>query len=219
MARGPRWGGEAVLVEGAALDVDVEAGDFLVRQRGEGIGEAELVPDFPRGGIDAVAADLGARKGGAVQQRDAMTGAGEDERGEGTGRRGADDDDVVGGHFLLLAAKEPEWKRSFADKCVPKCNFGTRKSGSGRDPNPPELNDAGFFERLVRAVLGQRLERAGGQLDRDVALQFGDEDALFLQVRLEDAGRVGGDVRTDTALFLGFTAAEDAGADDRAWRR
>ena len=86
------------------------------------------------------------------------------------------------------------------------------KSGSGQEPDPAGLNHAGFFERAVGAVLGQRLERAGGQLDRDVTLQFGNEDALFLEVRLENAGRVGRDVGTDTAFFLGFTATENAGA-------
>ena len=74
------------------------------------------------------------------------------------------------------------------------------------------LDNAGFFQGLEGAVLGHGLEGTGGQLDRDVTLQFGDVDALLFQVRLEDARRVGRDVRTDTALFLGFTATENAGA-------
>ena len=91
--------------------------------------------------------------------------------------------------------------------------FGNEgKSAPAQGPAPATLNDAGFFERVVGAVFGQGLERTRGQLDRDVALQLGNEDALFLEVRLEDARRVGCDVRSNTAFFLGFTAAEDAGA-------
>ena len=91
---------EGVLVERAAFDVDVEPGDFTVGQCRVGVGQAQLFPDVPRGGVDAVAADFGAGKGGAVEQRDAMPGPGQDKRGEGTGGRGADDDDVVGGHRI-----------------------------------------------------------------------------------------------------------------------
>jgi len=81
--------------------VDVEPGDLVMRQCGEGFGEAELVPDVPRGGVDAVAADFGARKGGAVEQRHAMARAGHDKRGKRASGRGTDDDDVVGGHLVI----------------------------------------------------------------------------------------------------------------------
>ena len=49
----------------------------------------------------------------------------DDERAERGGAEGeADEWEVIGGHGL-------DWgKHSFADKCVPKCNLGTRGGGS-----------------------------------------------------------------------------------------
>lgn len=76
------------------------------------------------------------------------------------------------------------------------------------------LDQASFLEGRVGAVLVDGLEGAGRELDGDVALEFRHEDPLGLQVGLEDARGVGSDVGTDTAFFLGFTAAEDAGAFD-----
>jgi hypothetical protein len=89
---------ELVLIKEAAFAVDVESGEFAVRQRGVGFGQAQLFPDVPRGGVDAVAADFGAGKSGAVEQRDAMAFPCKHKRGEGTGGRCANDDDVVGRH-------------------------------------------------------------------------------------------------------------------------
>ncbi len=91
---------EGMLVKGAALAVDVKSADFLMRQRGVRFGQAKSLPDLPGDRVDAVAANLGARKSSAVKQGHAMAGPGQDERGDGTGRRSADNDDVVGRHFL-----------------------------------------------------------------------------------------------------------------------
>jgi len=97
---------EGVPEKRSALDVNLKPVDLAVRQRRVGIGQAEFFPNVPRGGIDAVAADLGAGKRGAVEQGDAMARPRQDERGQRTGGRGADDDDVVGRHPITLAAKE-----------------------------------------------------------------------------------------------------------------
>ena len=50
-----------------------------------------------RAGIDGVAAQLVARKDGAIEQPHARAGAREDRRGDRTGRTGADDQDIVHG--------------------------------------------------------------------------------------------------------------------------
>ncbi len=76
------------------------------------------------------------------------------------------------------------------------------------------LDQAGFFERDVRTVLGERLQSAGGEFDRYGTIQFRNENTLLLQVRLERTDGGSRNVHTDTALFLGFTGTENLPTDD-----
>ena len=71
------------------------------------------------------------------------------------------------------------------------------------------LDQSCFREGGVCTVLRNRLEGAGGHLDSDEFLEFGNPDALGLQVRGEIARGHGGDMHADTALFLGETATMD----------
>ena len=69
------------------------------------------------------------------------------------------------------------------------------------------LDEARSFESGVGTVFVERLERAGAELDGDVALEFGHPDALLLQIRQDGALDALGDVTADAALLLRLAAA------------
>ncbi len=71
-----------------------ERADLLVLQGSDRVADAEPVEEAPAGGIQKIAAQLGAREHGLVQQRDRVAPAREEHRGGRARRAGADDRDV-----------------------------------------------------------------------------------------------------------------------------
>jgi len=69
------------------------------------------------------------------------------------------------------------------------------------------LDDAGLFEHLVGTILGHGLQGLRAETDFHELAELRNPDALVEQVRVDLALHTLGDVLTDTAFFLGFTAA------------
>ncbi len=87
------------------------------------------------------------------------------------------------------------------------------------------LHQPAFLQRLESTVLGDRLERAGSELDRHEPINFGHPDSASLKVRRENPSGIGGHVLADATFFLGHTAPMDYmtlygfGAGDTAFSR
>ena len=71
------------------------------------------------------------------------------------------------------------------------------------------LNQAGGFQSGVNAVFIHGFEGPGGQFQGHEPFQFGNPETLGAQIGHKLTGGIAGNVGTDTALFLGFTAAVD----------
>jgi hypothetical protein len=69
------------------------------------------------------------------------------------------------------------------------------------------LNNAGFSQRVVGAVLVDCLQAARGHADADEFFQFRNPNSVFVQVWPKNARHIFGDVSPDAPLFLGHTAA------------
>ena len=78
------------------------------------------------------------------------------------------------------------------------------------------LDESGFREGRVGAVLRNGLQGAGRDLHGHELLEFGNPDALGLEIRGEITRGHGSDVHADAALLLGETATMDFGTAHRA---
>ena len=76
------------------------------------------------------------------------------------------------------------------------------------------IEDARFFQRIERAVLGDGTQSLAGKLHADIAaaaaVKLRHPDALLLKVGIDGTIDSLGHVATDTALFLGKTGAVNA---------
>ena len=66
-------------------------------------------------------------------------------------------------------------------------------------------NDTRFFQSGVCPILIDRFEAARRHLDAHKFFQFGHPNAVFMQIRAENARHVFGHVTPNAALFLGHT--------------
>ena len=77
-----------------------------------------------------------------------------------------------------------------------------RQSGSSRS----ELDNAGFFQSPISAVLIDRFKTARSHTNPYELLQLRDPDAVLMQVWPENPRHIFRHVPADSALFLGHTA-------------
>src|ERR1700736_3458393 len=70
-----------------------------------------------------------------------------------------------------------------------------------------DLDRSGFFQRRVSAVFVDRFQTACSDADADKLLQLRHPNAMCMQIWPEDARNILRDVTSDTAFFLGHTAA------------
>jgi hypothetical protein len=71
------------------------------------------------------------------------------------------------------------------------------------------LHQPCLLQRLECTVFGDRLERAGSELDRQKAMKFGYPDPASFKVRREKPWSIGGHVLADATFFLCHTAPMD----------
>ena len=78
-----------------------------------------------------------------------------------------------------------------------------------------KLNSSSFFQRLVGAILIDRLQTARRHTNANELAQLGHPDAVLVQIRVKLSRHHLGDVATHSTLLLRQTAAmNDAAATD-----